>query len=169
MKASSGHLEVFVNPGEFYFGAGDIRITTILGSCVSITLWHARHRHGGLCHFVLDSRGVASGHLDGKYADEAVALFMAELAKRATHPSEYQAKIFGGGDMFSTEKRKGRAAGDIGVRNIEAARHLMKRHGFSVVAENVGGFGHRRIMFDLWNGDVWMRFRETNNTEGGVL
>jgi chemotaxis protein CheD len=33
-------------------------IRTVLGSCVSITLWHPVKRVGGMCHFLLPTRGV---------------------------------------------------------------------------------------------------------------
>jgi chemotaxis protein CheD len=162
MMGAHSHHEVYINPGDFYFGEGDIRVSTLLGSCVALVLWHPLRRHGGMCHYMLDSRGVILDHLDGRYADEAMELFMVELNQRKTHPTEYQVKIFGGGSLLEKHgKKKGEEGmGDVGVVNIEAAHHLLDRYGFKIVAENVGGSGHRRIMFDLWNGDVWMRFQE---------
>ena len=67
--------EVFLQPGGFYFGGGRTRISTLLGSCISITLWHPARRIGGMCHFMLPTRGQPAGApLDGRYADEALAL-----------------------------------------------------------------------------------------------
>jgi len=152
-------LEVFINPGEFYFGEGHIRVSTLLGSCVSITLWHSLRRHGGMCHYMLDSRGIIMGGLDGKYADEAMELFMVELKKRKTHPAEYQVKMFGGGNMFRHTK-KVISEDDIGSRNIAAGLHLLERYGFKLNAKHVGGFGHRRLLLDLWSGDAWMKFTD---------
>ena len=151
--------EIFLNPGDFYFGEGDTRLSTLLGSCVSITLWHPLLRHGGMCHYVLDSRGVILDELDGKYADEAIEMFMQALATRKTHPAEYEVKIFGGGRMFADEN--GNPAGfDVGSRNVEAADRLLDRYGFRTIkARNVGGRGHRRLLFDLWSGDAWLKFQ----------
>jgi chemotaxis protein CheD len=156
--------EVFLNPGEFFFGEGKIRVATILGSCISITLWHALRRHGGICHFMLDSRGVITDHLDGKYADEAVEMFKLELNKHKTHPGEYVVKVFGGGNMFSNLKKEN--SSDIGRRNIEAAHHLLDRSGFKIHSEHTGRAGHRRLLFDLWNGDVWLKFHDTEAKSG---
>lgn len=155
--------EVFLNPGEFYFGEGEIRVSTLLGSCVSITLWHPMRRHGGMCHYMLDSRGIIMGGLDGKYADEALEMFMAELKKRKTHPAEYKVKMFGGGNMFGRIKKT--SIDDIGSRNIEAGMHLIDRYGFKLENKHVGGFGHRRLMFDLWNGDAWMKFTDNRDQQ----
>ena len=83
--AARNTIEIFLQPGEFWFGDRDTRIRTLLGSCVSITMWHPRLRIGGMCHFMLPERGArahADG-LDGRYAGDAIELFLREL--RAAH------------------------------------------------------------------------------------
>ncbi len=170
MTAKPSHvLEIFLQPGEFYFGDESTRIRTLLGSCISITLWHPRRCIGGMCHYMLPSRGgnraVAP---DGRYADEVIALFLREIALARTHPEDYEVKLFGGGNMFPqhTEKwKKSRqAAGlahggceSISLRNIEAGRSLMERYGFRIKTENTGGDGRRHVIFDIWSGHVWVR------------
>jgi chemotaxis protein CheD len=77
-------LNVFLQPGDFHFGAGRTRISTLLGSCISITLWHPARLIGGMCHFMLPSRGLPAGvPLDGRYADEALAMFDRAVAAAA--------------------------------------------------------------------------------------
>jgi hypothetical protein len=97
-------MEIFLQPGDWYFGDKDTRIRTLLGSCIAITIWHPRLRVGGMCHFLLPGRGVCtpSVGLDGRYGDEAIAALMQELWRQRTHPGEYVCKIFGGGNMFQT-------------------------------------------------------------------
>ena len=78
-------IEIFLNPGEFYFGDRDVRIRTILGSCVSITLWHPKLLIGGMCHYMLPSRqGRETKRADGKYADEALGLLFEEIRRGGT-------------------------------------------------------------------------------------
>lgn len=157
--------EIFLRPGEFYFGEKPTRIRTVLGSCVSVTVWHPGKRIGGICHFMLPTRGRRNGEPDGRYGDEAMALFMREIRKRGCHPSQFQVKLFGGGRMFNTGENKKimfqheEQAGcqDVPCRNGRAARILAKHHGFNVVAEDLGGNGHRQLVFDLGSGDVWVR------------
>lgn len=154
-------LEVFLNPGEFHFGRGDTRISTLLGSCVSITLWHPRRRIGGMCHYMLTGRNRPPGaSLDGRYADEAFALFLEHVAAAGTRPAEYQAKLFGGANMLND------LAGsniDIGRRNIAHARELLATQNIALLSEHVGGNGRRKLHFDLWSGDVWLAFPEGSN------
>jgi chemotaxis protein CheD len=145
--------EVYLRPGEFCFGEGKLRITTLLGSCVSIILWHPLLAHGGMCHYMLPSRKQLRGGLppDGKYGDEAMELFMLELKKRHTVPTQYQVNVYGGGNMFDDRAPKGM---DIGKQNIEMAHHLLEAYGFTLAFDHLGSFGHRKIAFEVWSGEV---------------
>lgn len=151
-------LEIFLGPGEFWFGGERTRIRTLLGSCVAIVLWQPLRRIGGMCHYLLPHRPVpeVDAAPDGRYADEAMALFMQQLRLSGTSPGEYQAKLFGGGEMF-VDVPVGRRAHDVARRNMDAARALLLREGFHVLAEDLGGRGHRNLVFDVWSGDVWLK------------
>ena len=74
-------LEIFLQPGEFYFGDEKTRIRTLLGSCVAIVLWHPKLRIGGMCHYMLphSPRERHGQPLDGRYAEDAMHMFMREL------------------------------------------------------------------------------------------
>lgn len=144
--------EVYLQPGELYFGSGQLRIGTLLGSCVSVTVWHPVHRAGGMCHFMLPSRPDESrSEFDGRYADEALAILRGEIAALNTKPRDFQVGVFGGGNMFPTASTNHL---DIGQRNIAAARQLLLRHGFAIDWEDVAGVGYRRLWLDVPTGDV---------------
>ncbi len=150
-------VEVFLQPGEYFVGDASHRIRTVLGSCVSITLWSPLQRIGAMSHFLLASRGVVErrqpDELDAKYGDEALRLMVDELARMKVKPGQCHAKIFGGGDMFPDRKIQG--ALDIGRRNGEAARRLLFAHGIELVSESLFGEGHRKIIFAIDSGHVW--------------
>ena len=65
MNRPLGGNEIFLQPGEFYFGDAATRIRTLLGSCVAITLWHPARMIGGMCHYMLPNRQKHHGPLDG--------------------------------------------------------------------------------------------------------
>lgn len=156
--SSSAPTEIYLNPGDFHFSDGNVRIHTLLGSCVAITLWHPVFRCGGMCHFLLPARQkteTALSALDGRYGDEALKMFESEIARFNTRSQEYQAKIFGGGNMF--ESLKSGKVSSVADNNVTQARMLLEHAGFPIVAEDVGGRGHRRIIFDLNDGNVWVR------------
>ncbi|GBG01092.1 putative chemoreceptor glutamine deamidase CheD [Azospira sp. I13] len=159
--------EVFLNPGDFHFGGGHTRIRTLLGSCVSIALWHPTRHIGGMCHYMLPNRGLRPrAELDGRYADQAMALFDTAISKYGTRANEYLAKIFGGGNMFPGKPV--RTGFEIGQRNIEMAHQLLAERKIPVVAEHLGGEGHRKLVFDLWSGDAWLAFQEAAPDNKGL-
>jgi len=161
MHAPDDMLEIFLRPGEFYFGEGKTRIRTLLGSCVAITLWHPTRLIGGMSHYMLPCRPAhrrKDAPLDGRYADEVMEMFVRELRRANSKPAEFEVKIFGGGRMFEHARDgRRRAPVDISERNAQTGRELVSRYGFRFTAEDLGGRGHRNVMLDLWSGDVWVK------------
>ena len=155
-----GHdvLEIYLQPGDFYFGTEKTRIRTLLGSCVAITMWHPQKLIGGMCHYMLPHRprNRVHSHLDGKYGEDAMKLFMKELKLSRTHPDEYQVKLFGGGRMFELQE-KHRKVVPVADTNVQFGRKIIPHYGFSIAREDLGGEGHRTIILDLWSGNVWVK------------
>jgi len=167
MNPAPNHAEpahtIILRPGDFHFGSGQTRISTLLGSCVSITLWHPRKRIGGMCHYMMTERfRTPDSTLDGRYATEAFELFLQHVEKAGTGASEYQAKLFGGANMFTGGKS---GTMDIGPRNIEFGRKLLASKNIALIAEHVAGSGRRKLHFDIWSGDVWLAFPEGAGAE----
>jgi len=169
MKKPPHVIEIFLQPGDFYFGDRDTRIRTLLGSCISITVWHPQLLIGGMCHYMLSTRGKKrAAALDGRYGDEALALFMREIRAAGTRPAEYEVKLFGGSNMFKCagESRCPEmncsdpltiSCKDISCRNRRSAPQLLAQHGFSIKAKNLGGTRPHNVLFDLWSGHVWLK------------
>jgi chemotaxis protein CheD len=149
-------VEIVLRAGDFEFVEGALRLRTSLGSCVAITVWHPERRIGGMCHFVLPTRGAdrAGQPVDGRYADEVMDLFVAGAERCGTRLEEYRAKVFGGGEQFGHG-----TGGGLGVpaRNVDAALRLLGEHHVVVAARSVGGCGTREIAFDVPTGVVWHR------------
>ncbi|MDD2915941.1 MAG: chemotaxis protein CheD [Gallionella sp.] len=161
MLQTAEPVEIYLLLGDFYFGDKNTRIRTVLGSCVSIAVWHPLLHIGGMSHSMLPRRvkpgklDPALNQLDGHYADEAIGLLLREIGKRNTRPEEYQVKIFGGGNMLR-QPPDGRAF-NVAGSNIEATRLLLASAGFRIHSEHVGGSGHRNIIFDLHDGSVLVK------------
>jgi len=177
MKKSAFASGIYLQPGEVYFGDRDTQISTLLGSCVAITLWHPHLLIGGMCHYMLPTRQACgqkfhrrirnspisfpsrraenSKAMDGKYADEALELMFSEIQRRGTRVNEYQIKLFGGGNMFPSTTQL--SDHHVGLKNIQVASELLTHHGLKVSAEHLGGIGHRNLIFNIGSGDVWMK------------
>ena len=157
MNPAEGVMDIFLQPGECFVGDAGYRIRTLLGSCVSVTLWHPVKRIGAMSHFLLSSRD-GNGRvfeLDGRYGDEAMWLLLRDLVAAGVAPAECKAKIFGGGNMFPGRHKTYHV--NIGHGNGETARRLLRSYGIPILSESLFGVGHRNIIFDVATGDVWSR------------
>ena len=165
-KGSGAPETLFLQAGDFHFGSAPLQLATLLGSCVTVTLWQPRRQIGGMCHFLVPSRPKAGSMvLDGHFANEAFALFDQAILKQGCRPEQFQAKLFGGGDMFPEANTRV----NVGTRNIDAARALLKQRNIPLLAEHVGGAGHRKLIFDLSTGDVQMRFSDKDARTQGTI
>ncbi len=149
--------ELFLRPGDWYFGQGDLRIRTILGSCVSFVFWHPRRRLGGMTHALLPTRQRAApgAPADGHYVDESLQLMLGAIARHGGDLSGYQVHLYGGGNMFP-QLLRGRVR-NIGDVNVEAALAQLAQAGIHSVRTHVRGAGHRKLSLDLVDGRVLMQ------------
>ncbi len=161
------HQNIALMPGDLYFGCGEMQLNTLLGSCVAIVLWHPRLRIGGMCHYVLPSRQSESeAALDGRYANEAMEMFMQYARNHGTRPCEYRVAAYGGANMFSQMKQscgdqkqaweQGECMGcaSVSCRNRNAAINLCEHYGFPLAYVDLGGTRHRQLTLDLGSGDI---------------
>ncbi|QJR80734.1 chemotaxis protein CheD [Alteromonas pelagimontana] len=158
---------LILHAGEVIFGYGQRLLSTLLGSCVAITLWHPKARIGGMCHFALPSRPQGLDAPEclsaGRYGDECIALFKELALKHNTRISDYQAKIFGGGNMltsvaephqdFARVQRQ-----SIGDANSHLAYSLLSQHKVKILEADVGEAGYRQLWFDPNTGESWVKF-----------
>ena len=160
-------MDIVLGPGEYAVADHGHRIRTVLGSCVSITLWHAALRIGAMSHFLLPCRGLRGdareAGLDAHYGDEALNLMRQGLRARGVVLQECEAKVFGGGDMFPTIPVSGARVGQL---NGDAARRMLQAQGIEVRGGSLFGQGHREIIFDIASGHVWARQHKLATLQG---
>jgi chemotaxis protein CheD len=171
MDEAGAVVEIFLGPGDTYFGDRTTRIRTLLGSCVAVTLWHPGALVGGMCHFVVPTRtdgvdrsGWAVHQLEGHYGDEAFLILLSEIRAARTSPADYEVKMFGGGNQFGHLPGQGL---DVAARNVESGLALLRHHGLALTSMHLGGTGHRQVVLDVWNGDVWVRHVELSPQVSG--
>jgi chemotaxis protein CheD len=154
--------DIHLHPCEVWFGGGRTRVHTVLGSCVAITLWHPTLHIGGMCHYMMCCRPIQPQgrprQPDGCYADKAMDVIQAKIRASRRRSEEFEAKLFGGGYMFSDPAGTiSWNATQLQERNIAAGRELVARYGYRVVAEHMGGHGHRKLIFDVHTGHAWLK------------
>jgi chemotaxis protein CheD len=160
--------KVVLNPGDFYFGDRHTQIETLLGSCISVTMWHPKLLIGGMCHYMLPSRSDKQiRQLDGRYGNEAILMFFREAMRHNADPNEFVVKVFGGGQMFASHKDDACRTGhcqkvihscrNVACKNIVLSNAMLGSFGFKIASQDLGGTSSRKIIFDVGTGDVWVR------------
>ena len=162
----TSNKRIILHAGDYCFDKSGAHMHTLLGSCVSITLWHPQKRIGGMCHYALPTRFERNDdRLNPRFGDDCMELFKRSAKRHHTALSEYQAKVFGGGNMYKKVKRNpidDVERQPVGEKNVAAAFTLLMAEGLEIQVAHVGEFGYRRIIFDVDSGDVWVKFQPLN-------
>ena len=149
--------EIKVGISEYKASRAPHRLVTLgLGSCVGIVLFDRVNRVGGLSHIMLPhSSQFKNNGNKGKFPDTAIPLLVEDMVKLGARRSAITAKIAGGAQMFSFGNKK--SIGNIGERNVEHTRQVLKNMSIPLLAEDVGGNKGRTVIFDIQEGTVWIR------------
>ena len=139
---------IFLSPGEVVCASEPTLITTVLGSCVTVTLWDKDRRVGGLNHFVLPRGGAGS-----RYGDTAMLELLEGVLDCGAHLRSLEAKIFGGAAVLPVGGQ-----GSVGTANVAFALGELSRRGIPVVGRRTGGERGRYLIFNTETGDVFVRW-----------
>ncbi len=162
---SEGPLPRFLLPGEVAFGGRQLRLHTLLGSCVALVFWDPKRLLGGMCHFMLPQRRRRPGAvLDGRYAVEALELMFADMYRAGVSPEQFRVGMFGGGHMFP-EAQSGHQA-HVGLQNLSAAQRLIQLNGLRCDVRHVGGWGYRNLVFEVGSGRLQLDHMDSLQSPG---
>lgn len=146
---------LFLRPGDYFFGRHDGQVTTLLGSCVSIILWHPRWRLLSVSHYVLPRdpthQGLRSNPLDTRYGEAVFRRLHADMLRHGTRACEYRKSIFGGGTLSGP---LGRIAARVGHSNSEFAHRQFGLRNWQVDHCDINGDHYRRLSVDGNSGRI---------------
>lgn len=133
---------------------GDELVTYALGSCVGVCLWDRTNETGGLLHIMLPDSSDSFLKVDNrnKFADTGIKDLIKELQAHSCRKENIIAKIAGGATMF-----KGSITFDIGNRNVQAVKKILKDLNIPITAEQTGGNFGRTLYFDTKTGSVQVK------------
>ncbi len=153
---------VYLKPGEMHFSGKPAVIVTVLGSCLSITMFSRRRGLGGICHGLLPKCGKERTNchgvcLDGfKYVDCSIRSMVKLFDRYKVRRSEIEVKCFGGSDMFARVIDRPEIV-SIGRQNVMTAEQILKSEGLKLHVVDVGGLQGRKIFFNTRTGEVWLK------------
>lgn len=160
MKPLTEMPHCYLKPGELIVAEEPLLVSTLLGSCVSVTMFSARHRIAAINHGVMPSckecppdcqKGCDEGT---RYVDCSLYRMLEYFRQRGILPPDLDVKLFGGADMFD---RNGSARSSIGNQNIKKAMEIIRSEGLKLLASDIGGMRGRKIYFSTATGDVWVK------------
>lgn len=124
-------------------------ISTILGSCVGVSLYDPETHVAGLNHYLLPVWGK-HGPATAKYGDISIEMLIGKMLKAGCKIENLEAKVFGGGDVINMKDNIFK----VGMRNINIALQKLEEHNINIVETNVGGRRGRKVFLNTIDGST---------------
>jgi len=157
---------IFLQTGDCFIGVQPTMVTTVLGSCLGVTIHVPKMGIGTVCHaFLPDSSDSRTSHHPEpqvcRFVDTALQNMLETMDKIGVPRRELVIKMFGGSSGMAVRNVENTTY-DIGRRNIAMARKLLKFARLDIQVEDVGGQRGRKLLFNTQTGEVWVKkLRET--------
>lgn len=145
---------IFLKPGEQHFAVTPTIVTTVLGSCISITMHSPEHGKSAICHAVLPYE-ITSGE-PFRYVDSAIAAMLRMFNRHGIRKTALEVKLFGGADILSHSEKRYRDM-TVGKQNILRARQIFEKEQLSLLSYDVGGTRGRKIFFNTQTGVIYLK------------
>ncbi len=162
VTGSSAQLPVItLKPAELFISERPSIVRTVLGSCVSVTMFDRRLGISAICHALLprsDESSELDSHTSGpyKYVNSVVPLMVQRLRNYGVEIDDLEVKLFGGADMMTA--RTGRPNyHPVGKSNIDAVIQAITAQNLQVKVSDVGGHMGRKILFYTHTGEVLLK------------
>jgi len=148
------HLpHVFLKPGELFISRDPAIVSTVLGSCVSITFFEPIARLGAMCHVMLPSGPMDDGF---KFLDSTLGYMVEKIAGMGIRLATCDVKMFGGADVLLPRELQG-CRMSVGCQNVQEAQRRLDALGIVPKATDVGGKQGRKLFFNSHTGDVFLK------------
>ncbi|MDO9584111.1 MAG: chemotaxis protein CheD [Desulfomicrobium sp.] len=170
-QASNGLEDCRELPHDYLLvGQGGIYTTptlvqTVLGSCVSVTMYCSKYHWGGIFHALLPRvddfpKNKAIGdHF--RYVDSSIWHLLREFAKSGISAKSLECKVFGGASPLHQHSNT-----SAGNRNVKVAMEILAQEGVTVSASSVGGNGGRKLFFRTDTGLVLQKRFDVQASRG---
>jgi chemotaxis protein CheD len=148
-SVGTGTGEVHVlHPGDVVCAERGDRMETLLGSCVAIILTDPRRTVGAMCHIVHSGPASSATSASGAHADVALATLYGLLRERGLEPTQCEAYVYGGGNMFPDIFMRTH----VGDDNAQWVLAALAEDGVPVLIDDVGGNTYRRLAWTVGPG-----------------
>ncbi len=136
----------FVHPGYIFLSREPHKLSTVLGSCVSVCIWDPILGFGGMNHYVHAKpfRTEQTAH----FGSVSIPYMIKGMLKMGSQKYNLKAHIVGG----SQNPRMGSI--EIGRQNIQIAETVLKNNYIDIITYDTAGEFGRKIVFDTQTGEI---------------
>jgi len=153
LRSSAAVKQVSIYIGEVYATREPTIIKTLLGSCVAVCLWDPEARVGGMNHFLLPHALDDRTDDPARFGVHAMDLLICEMLKAGADRLRLRAKIFGGAHVLSLPEDED----SVPSQNIAFAVDFVRKDGFRLTGEDLGGYQARRVHFQTDTGRAFVQ------------
>lgn len=152
---------VILFPGEYYVTDKKVRISTLLGSCVSACLYDPVNRVVGMNHFLLSIRRYSRNAPlvmteAGRYGVHAMEIIINGMLKLGAQKKHINAKVCGGSSLGITRENKDNFH-CVGRVNCRFIKEFLQNDGIKIVSSDLGGPTGRVVHFDTKDYSLYIR------------
>ena len=150
---ASHSCRVYLRPGEVLVPRNPVLVSTLLGSCVAVTMFSPGSGVGAICHAMLPDNAGENENL--RYVDTAVRYIHRKIMEYGAK-DDIVVKLFGGAQVLALENYAP-ARLTIGEMNVARAEEILNQLGLTVTNVDIGGCYGRKLYFSTMNGAVYIR------------
>jgi chemotaxis protein CheD len=144
---------IYLYPGDLVVSAEPAVVSTVVGSCVSVFLWDARRKQGGMNHYLLP-QSPRPDETSTRFGGAAIRILFQRLANLGSEPAALVAKVFGGAQVLQVSRQN---PNHLGLQNVEVALEELRQQRVPVLASDVGGSRGRRVVVHTDDGGAWVK------------
>jgi chemotaxis protein CheD len=144
-----GNEFTFLLPGELIVTRDSLKISTILGSCVSVCLFDAVNHVAGMNHYLLPSYNKQDQNIF-RFGDSSLDYMLRNMFKSGAKKMYINARVYGGSAMFGGTHN----TFNVGRKNINVALEFLKQNEIEIKSTELGGNLGRKIVFDTSSGII---------------
>ena len=152
MTTFIGNEITYLLPGQLIVTGETLKISTILGSCVSVCLYDPYNKISGMNHYLLP---LKKGWDDNRFrfGDVSLAYMLDKIMSMGAKKRNLFSCVYGGSSMFGNF-----SSYNIGKQNINVAVEFLEFHGIPIQERCTGGEMGRKVLFDTSAGSITCDF-----------
>jgi len=150
----AGHnSSIYLKPGEVVISRNPILVSTILGSCIAVTMFSPNKKIGAICHAMFPRN--PTNDVNVQYTDSAIFYIYGKMMEY-TGKTDLIVKLFGGARVLAGGDY-GEKCKAIGDQNVYQAKRTLQELGLGIATSDIGGVRGRKLLFSIKTGDVYLR------------